>query len=281
MGRFITPIRRWPVQLLGLILFNSYYFSGLRHIPCLSLNCQFCKLSVFDCPVRYFQRTFVARPDYWYVFASLGAAGLLVGTMACGWLCPFGYLQDLLYQIKVPKLKLSNRFGWTKYAVLVILVGSLSFFTCDLWFCKLCPVGTLEGYLPTAVVNAAGLPLKNIFTVLFILDLVILAAVLASMVFVQRAFCRLACPLGAFYSIFNPISLIQLKVDQTKCLKCDSCETACPAEIKRAQRERSLHCLRCFECVKSCPQSAIQISTIFSGGLKKQSEEAYAKKQTE
>jgi polyferredoxin len=98
------------------------------------------------------------------------------------------------------------------------------------------------------------------------------------MIFTRRAFCRFACPLGAFYSIFNRVSLLQLKIDHDKCQKCNQCQSVCAVELEAAQRVQSTQCLRCFECIKACPNSAIKISSIFSTGRSKVTREEYAEK---
>ena len=76
-------------------------------------------------------------------FVTIGAA---VGRAACGWLCPFGFLQDLLGKIRARKLSVSNRLGWLRYVILASTALAAPFFLKSPLFCKLCPAGTLEAH---------------------------------------------------------------------------------------------------------------------------------------
>ena len=78
-------------------------------------------------------------------------------------------------------------------------------------------------------------------------------------IYYARPFCKYICPLGAIYSLFNPISIIKLRVDEAKCTKCSSCQRACPMDIAVYKNPRSLECIRCGDCISSCPHKAIEI----------------------
>ena len=102
----------------------------------------------------------------YYVTGILILLGVLLGRFICGFLCPFGWLQDLLH--KIPSPKLSTRrlkpLRYIKYAVLLIMVVLLPAVIVntsgmgDPFFCKyLCPQGVLEGALPLAAVNSGVL----------------------------------------------------------------------------------------------------------------------------
>jgi len=85
----------------------------------------------------------------------------------------------------------------------------------------------------------------------------ILVLFLAWMVFSPRPFCRVACPLGAIYGLFNRWSLLQLRVDAEKCIRCNRCQRVCPADLRAYESARSGACIRCLDCMAACPRDAI------------------------
>ena len=92
--------------------------------------------------------------------------------------------------------------------------------------------------------------LSNLVTTVSALLLLILAAC----VFCHRAFCRFICPLGAIYSLFNPIAFFGIKVDASKCTGCNACVHKCKMDVKKVcDRE----CIQCGECIGTCPEKAI------------------------
>jgi len=256
LGFLLLRSRRWIIQIASFIVINSYFFPWLKRIPCSGLNCYACPGAIFACPVGTLQQFAVVHQIPLYTLGFLGLIGVLVGRLSCGWFCPFGLLQDYLYRIKTPKLKLSNRFGWIRYLVLILLVGVIPYFTLELWFSKLCPLGTLEGTLPIIITNV---DLRQLIGGMFVVKIVILVLFLAWMVITQRPFCRFVCPLGAIYSPFNRLSSFQIKVDSNKCVKCNRCQEVCPTETKIYLDTHNSQCIRCLDCVKACPVGAIDI----------------------
>jgi len=185
---------------------------------------------------------------------------MFIGRWACGWLCPFGLLQDLLYKIKSRKIKMKRGFTISRYVVLVILVIVIPFITLESWFCKLCPQGTLEGGIPIAL-GFLGEELKSqiLSSPLFYLKAGILVAVVLLSVFIKRFFCRTICPLGAILGLFNRISLLRLGVDELRCDRCGRCREICPVDINIYEDPNSPECVRCMECRKVCNRNAIKL----------------------
>lgn len=256
LGDLLLRSRRWAIQLGSLLAVNSYFLPWLKRIPCSGLNCYACPAAVFACPVGSLQQFAITHQIPLYTIGILGVVGTLTGRLNCGWFCPFGFLQDWLHKIKTPKLRLSNRFGWIRYVVLVLLVGVIPFITLEAWFSNLCPVGTLEAAIPIIATTAE---FRALVGGMFAIKIGVLAVFLVSMVFIRRPFCRFVCPLGAIYSLFNRFSSLQIKVDAAKCTQCNKCQEVCPTEIKIYRDTRSSQCIRCLDCVKACPDSAIML----------------------
>lgn len=204
--------------------------------------------------------------------------GLAVGNLFCGWLCPFGLFQDLLYKIKTKKIVMPQYLRYTKYIILVGLVVVITFITAESWFCKLCPQGTLQAGLPWILWNPTdpfiGMPMfENMVGTLFYIKVAILAVFIISFILIKRPFCRLVCPLGAIMGWFNKISILQIKV-RDGCNDCGLCRRICPVDIQINHKPTSAECVRCMRCT-AC--SEVAVSWIFDKGACIPHKRAYPK----
>ena len=258
----LSTFRRWT-QLSSAVLANSYIGSfytrsvstnALKGCCVPFLNCYACPTAVFSCPIGSIQHFLTIHTLPYYVLAFMGIVGLAVGRMACGWLCPFGFLQDLMHKIKSPKFKIPFMLRYVKYGVLVVLVGVIPYMSGNPWFCRICPAGTLTAGIPWALWNpvspSSGLPvLPTGPGVMFILSVMILLGFLIWFVVSKRPFCRVACPLGAMLALFNRFSIIRMEAD-SGCDGCDTCETSCPVDLNISLEVDSPECIRCLECTR-------------------------------
>jgi len=251
--------RRGLVQILSALVLNSYFTQRItRGFPCPALNCYACPAAAFACPIGSLQH-FVGRHKLpLYVLGTVGLVGALIGRASCGWFCPFGWFQELVYKIPTPKLRLPNRFNWTRTITLGMLVVAIPYVTREPWFCKLCPAGTLEAGIPMALLFS---DIRSMIGTLYWIKLGLLAAFLGWMSVTQRPFCRWVCPLGALWSPFNPISSFRLQVDQERCSRCNQCQEVCPVDIRVYENESSSACIRCLECVRACSVECIAVSS--------------------
>lgn len=76
-------------------------------------------------------------------------------------------------------------------------------------------------------------------------------------VFFYRPFCKWICPLGAFYALFNKISLYRLEVDKDKCTACGACSHVCKMDVDVFRTPNHTECIRCRDCIQTCPNQAI------------------------
>lgn len=269
-------VRTW-IQLAAACLTNGYatgflgakiYKGNLKQFCVPGLNCYSCPGALGSCPIGALQAVLGDRKFRfsYYVFGVLIVFGCLLGRLVCGFLCPFGLVQDLLHKIPVRKRavpeKLDRRLRALKYAVLVILVVILPLTATDAlgtgspYFCKwLCPAGTLEGGVPLLLGNEG---LRQSIGGLFGWKLFVLLAVVLISVWIYRPFCKYLCPLGAFYSLFNRVGLYRMAVNEEKCTHCGQCEKACGMGVKVTKNINALECIRCGECARACPHGAIE-----------------------
>ena len=196
----------------------------------------------------------------------------MLGRFICGFLCPFGWFQELLH--KIPTKKLSTKklkpLTYLKYAVLLVMVVLLPAFLVndvgmgDPFFCKyLCPQGVLEGAIPLSLANSG---IRAALGKLFTWKFSILLAVVALSVVFYRPFCKWLCPLGAFYALFNRVSLLQMKVDGHKCVSCGKCARACKMDVDVTKTPNHTECIRCGMCVSACPTGAVSFRYGFGDG---------------
>lgn len=196
-----------------------------------------------------------------FVVALFGKGGQL-GPFAGVELGMFFVIFAVLVVIVLDRwLKLSLPVTGLKYLFLVLVAGVVAFFTGEPWFCKLCPQGTLEAGIPLVLWDPIG-SLRQLVGWLFYLKVAILLFVFWAAMVIKRPFCRVVCPLGAVYSVFNRVGLLRLKLNQESCTKCQICRRVCPMDIEPYEEPNQADCIRCLECVWKCPHSSLKISTL-------------------
>jgi ferredoxin-type protein NapH len=258
----LRKIRWLFVVGIGLLLSNSYFrvfstkqiYDGPLKQGCVPfLNCHACPTAMMSCPVGILQHFAAVRQIPFLLLGFLGTVGMIFGRASCGWLCPFGWVQDMMFKIRSRKLALPAWLGYGKYLSLVVLAILLPFLTEVHWFSRLCPWGTLTAGIPWVTWNpidpSFGLPViePDMVGWLFVLKLSILLVFLVLFVVISRPFCRTFCPLGAIYAQFNRISIFRMSVEG-KCVDCDLCVDVCPVGIRIADDPNSPDCIRCLKC---------------------------------
>lgn len=269
------------IQALTALLYNIHlkgfvtgriYQGKLKKVCVPGLNCYSCPGAVGSCPIGSLQSSIgaVKYKISLYVAGLLIFVGALFGRFICGWMCPFGLVQEMLQKVPSPKLRKKPVFGVLKYgkymilAVFVLLLPALSSLQKGVTipaFCKyICPAGTLEAGIPLVALNES---LQHSIGWLYYWKMILLAFVIMSAVIIYRPFCRFLCPLGAIYALFNRISLFGLRVDSSKCTSCGICTSACKVDIHPFDTPNNPECVRCGDCIKACPHRALKFSSIY------------------
>jgi len=166
---------------------------------------------------------------------------LLLGRVFCGWICPVGFLSDLVGLLRKGSLKVRSRFGYLQFGVLAAVVLA-SVFTLDM----LSLVDPLVIFQRSVylVLTGAGIP-------------IILLLIVAGSLLVTRFWCRAVCPLGGLLGIISIVSPLGRKLD-TGCNSCLKCHRGCPmGAISNRNEWDATACVKCLKCEEVCPKQAI------------------------
>jgi len=183
------------------------------------------------------------------------AVTLVVGKGWCSYACFFGGIEEGMASLpaKAKVRKIDPRWRYGPWAVLLAMV-LLSLALFEPAYCMwLCPFKAVSEYV--AARNTVGLIQNGIFIALFA-GLVIVLPLLTK----KRTQCAFFCPFGAFQSIFNKISVFEIKIDKSRCTPCVLCQKSCPTmaltDESIKQGETLMSCMKCGACVDACPKGA-------------------------
>ncbi len=243
--------RRW-FQGGFLLIWLDPLLLRWHHICAPVLHCHSCPLATFACPIGVVAGFGALHLVPFFALGILLVVGGLVGNLVCGWACPFGWLQDTAARVPLPKFRLPAWTGWGRFLVLGLFVLAIPMACGEqhpLYFCRLCPVGALEGATPHMLGSLqAGEPMLWPNP----LKITILLVVLVAMFLVHRPWCRVLCPLGAMLAVFNRFSLLLLRVRSDSCRDCGACENLCSYGALNNGKIRHESCIRCLDCIR-CP----------------------------
>ena len=267
---------RHVFQSFWFLLTNSFFegfktgkiYGGKWKQLCVpGMNCYSCPGAKGSCPIGALQAV-IGSPKFkfsYYVVGFLFFVGALIGRGVCGYLCPFGLLQDLLHKIpfvkKIETFKGDKALRKAKYLILLVFVILLPLFLVDIigqgapYFCKLiCPVGMMEGGIPLVLMNKS---MRGAIGFLYAWKGLILILTIFLSIVIYRPFCKYICPLGAIYSLFNSVSLFRYTLDHQKCIHCGRCKAVCEMQCDPVKNCNDLECIRCGKCKNACPVDAI------------------------
>jgi len=254
---------RWRhlVQAAFLLVWMGPFGLQMQGLCAPVYHCYACPLSTFACPVGVLANFSALGVSPFIALGTLLIGGALVGGFICGWVCPFGFLQDLVAKVPVPKLRLPVWAGYLRYGVLVVPVLVIPYVFGEshpLFICRLCPAGAIEAGLPLAIGNAVQG--EGFWNAMSAVKWVILALFLVAMFVTYRPWCTLFCPLGAILGLFNRAAIVRLRVDDRTCTSCGACRPACKIGLAPERQLDDPLCIRCMECTRC---DAIGLTTLF------------------
>ena len=172
----------------------------------------------------------------------------ILGVFFCGWVCPFGSMQEWIGKLgdklKIKKRRLPQKlqriFQITRYAIFALFIYKIF-------------------YAPLRARAIFGQVLIEGFSDVTVVALVILMAIMVLSLFIHRPFCNYLCEKGASYGLFSVLRIFSLKKDAAKCVNCRKCDKNCPmnVNISRTEFVRHPNCINCFQCMSNCPRKAI------------------------
>ena len=267
-------IRRKLIQIAAFGFSNSYignfrggslYQGSWKNFCNPGINCYSCPAARLACPIGALQAV-GSSEKFSLGFYALGfvlALGVVFGRAVCGFICPFGFIQELLHKIPSPKKRIYKPLTYIKYVMLAVFVILIPAIVTDGFglgmpaFCEyICPAGILEGGIPMLLTHAE---LRAQLGGLFILKAGILIVTRIGCIICCRFFCKVVCPLGAIYGLLNKVSFYRVRIDHEGCVSCRRCSDICPMDVDPVSKPDSAECIRCGKCAAACPAKAITI----------------------
>lgn len=250
-------MKRRTVLILSALLLHSSWGPEFKWLCNPVLSCHSCVLAWFACPIGVLVHYSGYRLFPFAAFGTILLVGSMVGRLLCGWVCPFGLVQDWLHRIPSKKFDMPEWTANIKFVLLFLTVFLFPFLLGEstwLSFCRICPAAALQVSVPGVI----GAGLSSISWAM-ILRFSVLGAVAWLAIRSNRSFCKAFCPIGAIMAPFNLISFWKVKAPRSVCLSCAKCDKACGINVKPSKRlplqipaNRTLDCIVCHECQTAC-----------------------------
>jgi len=298
---------RWSVQIMSffILLYGAYVgihvglflptfsccFVDSRTATCFMLNLQ-------DGLGMFTPRSMGILLENILIFSVMV---IIAGRAWCGWICPMGFLQDVMDYLRVKSSigfvrfsdRVQRKLRWCKWiflsiAVLFPLWVAFPFFCpaassgFDIAFCRICPGRFFFSLLSGNTGRIAFDPRSVSSMILTILGLAISMIVFVGS-FVKRRFWCAFCPLGLIMSWYRKIAFFKLKKDDSKCTKCEICYNVCPLDIEEIYKTSGKidvtfpDCILCLKCIEKCPEERALYATFLGKTIYKSSSDKFFK----
>jgi len=207
-----------------------------------------------EATVKVFKATVGLYESVWVKLAGLAfflALAVVANKVICGWACPFGALEELIYML--PLFRKAKRFKLPFWVTNTVRAGLFVVFLLMLYGL----VGGNKGFVIYHYLNPF-----NLFSLDFSTRIIwyfIGAYLVVSLVF-YRPFCRLVCPFGFISWLFERLSLARIYIDRERCTDCGACAQACPLTAAADMlngKALPADCFSCMRCLRVCPADAI------------------------
>lgn len=231
---------------------------------------------------NYYRR--LIEPTIFFV-----ALGILAGRMWCSWVCPLGFLQDLLAKLRrrlrLRKIAFADRgrrvlrgFAYALLGISLFIALVIGWPGSKLYkhntalfrpYCQVCPSRQLVPLIEGKSADFLRIDrFSSVSRTMSLLSIGFLGVFMVGAFSSRRFWCRL-CPLGAFMSIarLNKVSLFRLKKDTVGCTRCGICARVCPVDLTLPYQERAKSgvldrdCILCLKCVENCPEDRVLKAT--------------------
>ncbi|NHI91818.1 MAG: 4Fe-4S binding protein [Candidatus Lokiarchaeota archaeon] len=285
-------IFRFIIQLSSFLLFNFGFYIYIQYLfvgIILPINSGFgSQFTIIQGAWNVIERSLSLAIIPFLAIGILILFSILFGRLTCGWICPFGFIQDMISKLPTKKTKLKQEtegtFAWLVLIIigisliaalfvgyLPIIRGDVAYlgpFTYGLWS-QLDPYNFLFSILPqTLRENTLNLSVGFfeffVQNPIFVVQVIFTCLVFALQYWLTRIYCRFLCPTGGCMGYLSNYGFLGLKRDPVTCNKCRKCEDACPMNVPilklEIKRMRHRSCILCLECVASCPEKSLKIA---------------------
>jgi hypothetical protein len=254
-GKLDLPRRMWPGGFLAAVGLAAVVWFKFEVGYAVAFG--FIGLVLLSLTGRWFAAAFAAITGF--LLGWLGNPAFHVGPLSG---LPLGVSLAVagfgLVVILDVVIKLSLPSSYLKFGILLLVAGLASYFTAEPWFCKLCPQGTLGAGIPLVLWDPVH-ALRNLVGWLYWVKIALLLWFIVAAIAIKRPFCRVICPIGAVYSVFNKGSMLHMTFPgKEACTECGICRKVCHMNIDPQQAQNQLECTRCGECVSNCPKSGLK-----------------------
>ncbi len=183
--------------------------------------------------------------------------------MICGWACPFGALQELIYSLPILRRIKQKKLPF----ILTNTIRAGLFLTMVLFLFGI--IGGRKGFVIYHYINPFNLFNLDLESVSILLTVII---VLGGSFIIYRPFCQFICPFGLVSWVAEQFSIFRIRIDKDKCTQCGACIKACPLEAAKGiveGKKMPADCFSCARCLNVCPVDAIKYSSKFEKGITK------------
>jgi ferredoxin-type protein NapH len=290
--------------VINSVLFGVPYFSTLpwtKNIFWPNLSTRFIVNNPTTSFLYQIQSRFASGYETYYVNLIVPALVfvllvVILGRVWCGWLCPIGFIQDLLLKIRkalgIPYTDVSpkstmvlNQIGYVMIFLIAFLslsVGVTFLGMNQFWSKSELPFESVAPPRAIWIFIQQILGLESWDTVIPLSAIIGAALAIVLSFKIRHFWCRI-CPAGALMSLLNRRALVSIQKDGSKCTKCRICMRACPMDIEEIYEEKDLDnvtnrtCIHCYRCIELCPEDGCLSVTFFNKTITK-SKFPYSKK---
>jgi len=201
-----------------------------------------------------------AHPAGLFIFMAIVLVSLVFGKSFCSWLCPVGYISELIGdfgEILLKKMFKRNIKSvlpkWLDYPLRSIKYLLLGFLFFSVFF--LMTTIAVKAFLDSPYNQVADLKMYYFFADISQTALIIIAVLFVLSIFIRNFWCRFLCPYGALLGLISFLSPHKIKRIPVGCIDCGLCAKACPSNIKvdKVKTVWSDECSTCMSCVDVCP----------------------------
>lgn len=195
-----------------------------------------------------------AHPAGLFILLAIIIVSLTFGKAFCSWLCPFGFLSELIGDASEKmfnrKLRLPKFLDFPLRSLKYLLLG---FFVYSIFFLMTAPA--LKSFLNSQYNLVSDVKMYYFFADISRFALIVITVLFVLSIFIRNFWCRYLCPYGALLGIASLLSPNKIKRNPISCIDCGLCTKACPSSIKvdKVITVISDECSTCLSCVDACP----------------------------